>query len=57
MTSHETGRAAEPGCPRGCPEGGCYCAEPTFAETVSTPYAEGMCTGCGGIDECYCGEE
>lgn len=37
-------------CPRGCPENECYCAEPTVAEQM------GMCTGCGGIDECYCNE-
>jgi len=51
-----TGRA-EPGCPRGCPEGECYCAEPSFAEMIGTPDAQGMCLGCGGIGECYCGED
>jgi len=39
-------------CPRDCPEGECYCAEPTYAEMNE------ICTGCGGWDgECYCGEE
>lgn len=38
-------------CPAGCPEGECYHAEPTIAEQL------GMCTGCGGIGECYCGED
>lgn len=45
--------APEAGCPRGCPDGECYCAEPTLAEVIGG----GMCTGCGGIGECYCGEE
>ena len=35
----------------GCPEEECYCSEPMYADVI------GMCTGCGGIDECYCGEE
>ena len=39
------------GCTRGCPDDECYCAEGTFAQT------SGMCEGCGGIGECYCGEE
>lgn len=39
------------GCPRGCPDGECYCAEPAWAEMND------MCTGCGGIGECYCGED
>lgn len=40
-------------CPRGCPEGECYCAEMTYAE------ANGVCPeGCGGHDgDCYCGED
>jgi hypothetical protein len=43
---------AESGCPRGCPEGECYCSEPLYAEMND------MCTGCGAHDgECYCGEE
>jgi hypothetical protein len=44
-------------CRRGCPDGECYCSEPTMAESISTPNEEGMCTGCGGIGECLCGEE
>jgi len=47
----DTSYRAESGCPRGCPEGECYCSEPTIAERL------GMCIGCGGIGECYCGEE
>lgn len=38
------------GCPAGCPEGECYCAEPNWAEMND------LCTGCGGMGECYCGE-
>ncbi|MEV6258044.1 hypothetical protein AB0L97_32795 [Nocardia sp. NPDC051911] len=39
------------GCPRGCPEGECYCAEMTYAE------ANDVCRGCGAWDgDCYCGE-
>lgn len=41
---------SQSGCARGCPEGDCYCAEPTYAEGI------GICSGCGGIDECYCAE-
>ena len=37
-------------CPRGCPDGECYCAEPVWAEMND------LCTGCGGIGECYCDE-
>ena len=40
------------GCPRGCPDGECYCAEPTFLSV------SGICGGCGGDNgECYCGED
>jgi len=38
------------GCPRGCPDGECYCNEPTYAEMND------MCTGCAGVGECYCEE-
>ncbi|HEY6493287.1 MAG TPA: hypothetical protein VIZ43_08445 [Trebonia sp.] len=41
----------EPSCPRGCPAGECYHAEPFYAEMND------MCGGCGGTGECYCGEE
>lgn len=35
-------------CRRNCPEDECYCAEPAWAEMND------LCTGCGGIGECYC---
>lgn len=39
-------------CQRGCPDGECYCGEPTYAEMND------MCTGCGAYDgDCYCGED
>lgn len=38
-------------CRRGCPEGECYCAEPTYA------LMNDVCSGCGGHGECYCGED
>lgn len=41
------------GCPRGCPEGECYCAEPLTGDPAYT----GICQGCGGYEECYCGED
>jgi len=44
-------------CRRGCDDNECYCAEPTFAEMVGTKNEQGMCLSCGGIGECYCGEE
>jgi hypothetical protein len=44
-------------CLRGCPDGECYCGEPTWAETISTPNEQGICLGCGGIGECYCEED
>jgi hypothetical protein len=44
-------------CGQGCPPNECYCAEPTFAEMLGTKNEQGMCTGCGGIGECYCGED
>lgn len=40
-------------CPRGCPDGECYCAEPSYGDQSYT----GICGGCGGYEECYCGEE
>lgn len=44
---------AEAGCPRGCPEGECYCAEPLTGDPAYT----GIRQGCGGYEECYCGED
>lgn len=49
-TTEETNVTDLPACRRGCPEGECYCTEPTWAEMND------LCTGCGGIGECYCGE-
>lgn len=41
---------AAQGCPSGCPDGECYCAEPSWLEMND------MCGGCGGgSGECYCG--
>ena len=40
-------------CARGCPDGECYCDEPSYGDTAYT----GICSGCGGYEECYCGEE
>lgn len=38
-------------CPRGCPEGECYCTDPTYADFLSCPI-------CGSDDDtCYCGED
>jgi hypothetical protein len=42
------------GCARcGAPPGECYCAEPSSGDPAYT----GICPGCGGYEECYCGEE
>jgi len=41
------------GCARGCPDGECYCAEPSYGDQAYT----GICPGCGGYEECYCDEE
>jgi hypothetical protein len=40
-------------CPRNCPEGECYCSEPSYDDPAYT----GICRGCGGYEECYCEEE
>jgi hypothetical protein len=40
-------------CARGCPDGECYCDEPSYSDPAYT----GICLGCGGYEECYCGEE
>lgn len=40
-------------CARGCPDGECYCGEPSYGDQAYT----GICSGCGGYEECYCGEE
>lgn len=40
-------------CARGCPDGECYCSEPSYGDQAYT----GICGGCGGYEECYCGEE
>ena len=39
-------------CVRGCPDGECYCAEPSYSDQAYT----GICPGCGGYEECYCTE-
>lgn len=57
MARDQRSTRTESGCPRGCPEGECYCSEPTVLETISTKNEQGMCGGCGGIGECYCGED
>ncbi len=39
------------GCRRDCPEGECYCGEPTY-ESLGL-----ICSGCGAMDgDCYCDE-
>jgi hypothetical protein len=40
-------------CARGCPDGECYCDEPSYGDQAYT----GICSGCGGYEECYCEEE
>ena len=40
-------------CRRGCPDGECYCSEPSYGDQAYT----GICSGCGGYEECYCVEE
>lgn len=45
--------AAPAGCRRGCPRGECYCSEPCYGDQAYT----GICPGCGGYEECYCGED
>jgi len=40
-------------CARGCPDGECYCDEPSYGDPAYT----GICPGCGGYEECYCGED
>lgn len=46
-------RRSEPVCRRGCPDGECYCAEPSYGDPAYT----GICSGRGGYEECYCGED
>lgn len=29
-----TPNRSEPGCPKGCPEGECYCAEPSYSDRM-----------------------
>jgi hypothetical protein len=35
-----------------CPDGECYHGEPLATEAYT-----GICSGCGGYEECYCNEE
>jgi hypothetical protein len=42
-----------PRCRRNCPDGECYCSEPSYGDQAYT----GICPGCGGYEECYCEEE
>lgn len=42
------------GCRRGCPEGECYCSEPTYADMYP------KCPDCGNPmwdGDCYCRED
>lgn len=50
-THHMSGCALADTCPRGCPEGECYCTDPTYADFLT-------CSSCGSDDgDCYCGED
>ena len=51
-------------CPRGCPEGECYCPTPEERRNAINPICghlqRATCSGCGTCmtcDGCFCGED
>lgn len=48
------------GCPRGCPDGECYCVDDSGKFQPCGCLERERCSGCGNChncDGCYCGED